>query len=88
MNELMNATRQAHIAGQLTIQQNNAVMTALAIDWKTLLSALPILATFFPPIAPFIPLITWLVGLLTNPKSIPLPIPDNGGEDPPVPVIQ
>ncbi len=74
-NDLMKAADMGVAAGQLTASQRDEVAKVAAIDWRIILQLLPTLAAFFPPLLPFVPIISWIVNLIFGGGNVPVPVP-------------
>lgn len=69
--------------GQITPEQHQALMQLMAVNWQSLLQlfaqvlsiGLPALSALIPGLAPFLPIISWVISILTGGTPSPLPIP-------------
>ena len=81
--QLMSAAAGAVVSGQMTQAQHDELAKVAAIDWRQILSLLPLIATFFPVLGPIIPLITPIITVIMNlinnmPVPGPTPVPTPG----------
>lgn len=83
---LMQAADHCVASGQMTAANRDELAKVAAIDWKQILSLLPLLATFIPALAPIIPfiqpLVTFILNLINGGLNIVPPTPPIGGDIP------